>query len=130
MPVSGSSLTTTPMLMNAWNAIQRGDAHGEQPSERVGRGMRDPHAHATRRTGTGRRPSAAPDEPQLLADHREHVVVVGVGQYQAARPTGLTQAVAEDAAQRQRVQPLDGVEAVAAVGPSTGSRNVSQRSSW
>ena len=54
MPVIGTSVTTTAMLMNAWMHSHAGDAGREQRPERVRRRQRHPDPGCTPGAGTGR----------------------------------------------------------------------------
>ncbi len=110
MPVTGKRATTTPMLMNAWMQNQAVIPAASRAPNVSGRPQRDPcplvgqdEEHQDHEPG--------PDEPELLADDREDEVVPGVREVQPAGRAALAQARPQDAAEPEREEALDRVEA-------------------
>ena len=78
MPVIGTSVTTTAMLMNAWMHSQPVMPGRQQRAERVRRGERDADPRVGEEQRTGAMTMTAADQPELLADLGEDEVVEGV----------------------------------------------------
>ena len=88
MPVTGMSATTTPMLMKAWMQSQAVIPAASSAPNVSGRRERD----ADPRVGQPDEQEdhdPRPDQPELLADDREDVVVAGVRQEQPAGQPAL-----------------------------------------
>ena len=109
IPVIGSSATTTPMLMNAWRQSQAVIPAASSAPNVSGADERDPDPGIRQEQEQGD-DDDRPDQPELLADVGEDEVVEGVRQedrWLSPEPGP------EQAAEPEREQPLDGVEAVA-----------------
>ena len=115
MPVIGTSVTTTAMLMNAWMHSQPVMPAASRAPNVSGA------ASATRapeyaRSGEQRDDDDRPDQPELLADLGEDEVVEGVRD----RHQALAEAAPDEPAGAERQQALDGVEAGAQLDRTTG----------
>src|SRR5439155_25471373 len=87
-----------------------GDAGREQGAERVRCAKRRPDP-GIREQDEQADDEGGPDEPELLADERGDEVVRGVWQLQPAGELALAETRPEDAAEAEREQALDRVEA-------------------
>ena len=75
MPVRGISATTTAMLMNAWNVSQAVMPSASRAPNVSGASQRDADATPREKQEQADDQRRA-EEAQLLADHREHEVVL------------------------------------------------------
>ena len=102
MPVIGMMPIVMPMFSNTWNANSATNADADQRAEEVGRvvsGCSPDAPHQQREQAEQQR---AADEAELLADRGEDEVGVLLGHERQLRELALVEALAPDAAVRDR----------------------------
>ena len=108
--MTGMSVTTTPMFTNACRQSQAVDAGRQEPAERVRRRQGDPEPAIGQQDEEPDHGERA-EEAELLADDREDVVVVSVGQDDPTGRGALAQPGAEEPAEPEGQQALHGLVA-------------------